>query len=121
MNSSDFQLETFLPLREPAFTILLSLAGGEKHGYAILKTVEHLSRGKLRLSTGTLYAALSRLVDQWLIERVDAVDNERDNQRSRSSKVYRLTELGRRVLHAETERIHALVAISHLHLNERPS
>jgi len=62
-----FQL---LPLREPTFFILLSLASQEKHGYAILQDIKEISEGKVKLSTGTLYEALARLLDQGLIERV---------------------------------------------------
>ena len=61
---------SYLPLTEPTFYILLSLAPSKKHGYAILRDVEGLSKGRLRLSTSTLYSALARLLDQGLIERV---------------------------------------------------
>jgi DNA-binding PadR family transcriptional regulator len=74
--------------------ILLSLASGEKHGYAIIKAVEDLSSEKLRLSTGTLYEALARLLEQELIERVDAGSGEGEGQRGRRRKAYRLTDLG---------------------------
>jgi DNA-binding PadR family transcriptional regulator len=117
-------IQDLLPLREPTFYILLSLAKGEKHGYAILKAVESLSHGKLQLSTGTLYEALARLVEQELIERVDGheveVDNDlpKEDQRSRTRKAYRLTQLGLRVLKAETERMQALVAMTRLQMGE---
>ena len=53
-----------VPLQEPTFYILLSLRGGEKHGYAILKDVAEMSSEQVKLSTGTLYGALFRLLDQ---------------------------------------------------------
>ncbi len=59
-NQAD-DMAAMLPLREPTFLILLSLADGEKHGYAILKDVSEISQGKVLLSTGTLYEALARL------------------------------------------------------------
>ena len=55
------KVSEWLPLREPTFFILLSLARGEKHGYAIMKDIEDLSRDRVKLSTGTLYEALARL------------------------------------------------------------
>jgi DNA-binding PadR family transcriptional regulator len=100
-----------IPLTEATFYILLSLAPGQKHGYAILKDVEALSEGRIRLSTGTLYGALKRLLDQDWIERVDeptAPDERAEPGRPR--KAYRLTRLGRRSLEAETGRLERLVS-----------
>ena len=62
--------QTFLPLTEATLYILLSLAPGKKHGYAIRQDVETMSGGRIRLSTSTLYSALGRLLDQALISRV---------------------------------------------------
>ena len=59
--------EDLLPLREPTFFILLSISTEKKHGYAILQEVEALSNGKVKLSNGTLYGALTRLQEQGLI------------------------------------------------------
>ena len=98
-----------LPLSESTFLILVSLSGGPKHGYAILKEVEELSQGRVVLSTGTLYGAIKRLLgDEW-IRRVEE-PMEATNQRGRKS--YALTELGRRVLAAETKRLRGLVEIA---------
>jgi DNA-binding PadR family transcriptional regulator len=124
MDPADVNFQNLLPLREPTFFILLSLAKGEKHGYAIIKAIESLSQGKLQLSTGTLYEALARLLEQELIERVDGLEVEPDktlppeDQRSRTRKSYRLTPMGMRLLKAETERMQALIAISRLHIGE---
>ena len=101
-----------LPLREPTFFILLSLSPGPKHGYAILKEVESLSEGRLRLSTGTLYGAIKRMLDRGWIRRVGASGAGGSTQRER--KEYALTELGRRVLAAEVERLGKLVALAQL-------
>jgi DNA-binding PadR family transcriptional regulator len=92
-----------LPLREPTLYILLSLRGGEKHGYAILKEVYDLSEGKVQLSTGTLYGALYRLLDQGLIEQIEVED------RARGKKAYRLTHVGLEVFEAEVGRINHLL------------
>ena len=98
-----------LPLREPTFLILLSLAPGPKHGYAILKEVEALSDGRVKLSTGTLYGAIERLLDQDWIRRVD---DPIPNDTNRKRKAYDLTELGRKILNAETARLRKLVSVA---------
>ena len=93
---------------------------GKKHGYAILKDVEELSGGKIRLSTGTLYSALGRLLDQGLIQRVP--NDEGENTRpGLPRKAYVLTENGRRVLEAETTRLQSLVAAAHVRLRKDPA
>ncbi len=102
-----------LPLREPTFFILLSLMPEAKYGYAILKDVESLSQGKVRLSTGTLYEALVRLHDQGLIERVDNNEEggkeEMADHPGKPRKSYRLTSFGRLVIAREVERLETLV------------
>jgi DNA-binding PadR family transcriptional regulator len=102
-------LLSHLPLREPTFFILLSLSPGPKHGYAILKEVENLSEGRVKLSTGTLYGAIKRLLDQGWIRRVD---DPLPNTTDRERKSYDLTELGRRMLNAEIERLQRLVKVA---------
>jgi PadR family transcriptional regulator PadR len=99
--------QEFLPLREPTFFILLSLANGRKHGYAILKDVERLSNGKIVLSNGTLYGALTRLLDQGLIERL-SVDEPPGSGRPR--KAYRLSQDGQGVLNAEIGRLENMLS-----------
>ena len=98
-----------LPLREPTFLILLCLSPGPKHGYAILKEVDSLSEGRVKLSTGTLYGAIERLLDQGWIRRVD---DPIPNGTNRPRKAYDLTELGRRVLNAEIVRLRKLVNVA---------
>ena len=98
-----------LPLREPTFFILLSLSPGPKHGYAILKEVDKLSEGRVKLSTGTLYGAIKRLLDRNWIRRVDdPIPNGSDRER----KFYDLTESGRRALNAEIARLRKLVGVA---------
>src|SRR5205809_2521503 len=102
------------PLSEPVFFILASLEAESKHGYALLKDIELLSEGRVRLSTGTLYGALRRLLENDWIERFETADTSRDKQ------TYRLTSLGRRLLRQETDRLKQLtrVASSKLRLKE---
>ena len=95
-----------LPLTEATFYILLSLAAGSKHGYAIMKEVVALSDGRVSLSTGTLYGALKRMLESAWIERFDEPDV---TQTGRVRKAYRLTDQGRRLLEAETARMQRLV------------
>ncbi|HBY08946.1 MAG TPA: PadR family transcriptional regulator [Chloroflexi bacterium] len=105
----------YLPLREPTFLILLSLAPGPKHGYAILKEVEALSEGRVLLSTGTLYGAIKRLLDEGWIRRVD---DPLPNGTERERKAYELTETGRRAMNAEVERLRKLVNVAQIQAAE---
>jgi len=107
---------TYLPLTEPTFYILLSLAPGKKHGYAILKDVKDLSKERVNMSTSTLYTAVGRLLDQNLIERLSEDNNGASPGLPRKS--YALTELGRCVLEAETVRLQGMVKEARLRLRE---
>ena len=89
------------------FHILLALADGELHGYAIMKGVAARSEGTVRLGPGTLYTALKRLLEAGLVEEGgERPDRERDDERRR---YYRLTHLGLLVARAEARRLDALV------------
>ena len=111
---------SFLPLREPTFYILLSLALTDKHGYAIVKEVASLSEGSVQLSTGTLYEALSRLLDQGLIERVEmlAGNGPASTGPGKPRKTYRLTRIGRQVIEAEAARLSVQAAAARRQLRE---
>jgi len=89
-------------ITEPVLLILLSLATRPRHGYAILRDTEEISNGRVRLSTGTLYGALRRLLDDGWIERFEEEDT------SRGKQAYRLTSLGRRNLQMEVSRLKQL-------------
>ncbi len=103
----DDTLLTNLPLTETTFFILLSLASSAKHGYAIAKDVESMSKGRIVMSTSTLYTALKRLLEDAWIKR-SGEDPEPDES-GRPRKTYILTDLGRRMLNAETMRLQSLV------------
>lgn len=111
MTEPSSNISEFLPLREPTFFILLSLANGDKHGYAILKDVEANSGGQVTLSTSTLYEGLARLLDQGLVARVEAADDEASHP-GRPRKFYRLTGKGQQVLNAELARLQGLIAVA---------
>ncbi len=101
--------ENFLPLRTNWFHILLSLVGGEQHGYGIMQEVLERTGRKVRLWPATLYGSLKRLIEAGLIEESsERPAVEFDDARRR---YYRLTRLGRRVLDAESERLQELVHI----------
>lgn len=108
------EVENVLPLTEAVFLILLSLAPKPKHGYAIMKEVESLSHGRVMLSTGTLYGALKRLLDQAWIEPAAEADGALadEGETPRGRKAYRLTDRGRRILQAETARMANLTAVA---------
>ncbi|HYZ85282.1 MAG TPA: helix-turn-helix transcriptional regulator [Bryobacteraceae bacterium] len=101
------QIETRVkPLTEPVLLILVSLAGKPQHGYALMKDIGDLSQGRVELTTGTLYGALRRLVDDGWIERFDQEDTSRDKQ------TYRLTTVGRKHLQLELDRMKQLTRIA---------
>ena len=106
------------PLTEATFFILLSLSPAPKHGYAIMKEVKTLSDGRIVFSTGTLYGAIRRLLEQGWIKRVsDPEPNPTDRER----KSYALTDKGRKVVTAETERLRALLRTAEQRTSESPS
>jgi len=107
MAKTEPDFRRFLPLKSQWFHILLALAGGEQHGYGIMQDVLQLTHGKVRLWPATLYGSIKRLIEAGLIEESDERPApELDDARRR---YYRLTELGRRVLNAERERLEELV------------
>jgi DNA-binding PadR family transcriptional regulator len=105
------------PLTEATFFILLSLSSAPKHGYAIMKEVKLLSDGRIVFSTGTLYGALRRLLEQGWIRRVN---DPEPNPTDRERKAYALTERGQRVVHAEVERLKSLLTAVRQRASESP-
>ena len=101
------KIQDQLPLTETTLFILLSLVPQPLHGYAIMKEVEGMSNGRIQLSTGTLYGAIKRMLEQGWIERYDetVVDG-------RSRKAYRLTDIGQRILEAEMARMQSLLTVA---------
>lgn len=97
-----------VPLRPIEFEILLTLAGGERHGYAILRDTEERSEGAFRLETGTMYRALRRLVEAGLARPTERRQSDREDDERR--RYYAITAEGRRVAEQEALRLSRLVA-----------
>jgi DNA-binding PadR family transcriptional regulator len=114
--------DSLLPLRTNWFHVLLCLADGDQHGYAIMQEVMQRTEGKVRLWPATLYGSLRRLMEEDLIEECQrrAAGNADDLRR----RYYRLSPFGRRVLTAEIERLEDLVKAARAKrrvLNTEPS
>ena len=102
--------ESELPLTAATFQILLSLVGGERHGYAIMREVADRSDGTVRLGPGTLYGSLKRLLEAGLVEEgPDRADPQIDDERRR---YYRITKFGVSVARAEARRMAAMVRVA---------
>jgi len=103
---SEPDLRSTLPLGASTFYILLSLAGGDLHGYGVMKEVEAHTAGSVKLGPGTLYRIVKQLLaDGWISELDDASDAER-------RRCYRLTPRGRAIATAEAERLDELVSLA---------
>lgn len=109
--------QSFLPLSQAHFHVLVALTEGERHGYAIMGAVEQSSGGIVRMGAATLYGTLKRLVDAGLAEESDRRPADDDDQRRR---YYRLTGIGRTVCAAEADRLAHLVRITRANLRLGP-
>lgn len=111
MTTPDLPVSKLLPLPEAAFHILIALAAGDRHGYAIIQEVVAATGGQLRLGAGTLYRSLQRMLEQGLIEEtVDRPAPEADDERRR---YYRITPHGRDAARAEAGRLAGMVRLAH--------
>jgi DNA-binding PadR family transcriptional regulator len=93
-----------LPLKPDALLILTVLAGGERHGYAIMLEAERLSRGAVRIQAGALYRRLARMLGEGLIEELDERPGEVEGHDERR-RYYGVTPFGARVAAAEADRL----------------
>ena len=97
-------------LTPAVFHVLLALADGEKHGYAIMRSVEDHTAGSLKMGAGTLYGTLQRLSDAgWVL---DAAARRAQSARDEKRRFYRLTAAGRDALGTEVRRLEALVRLA---------
>jgi DNA-binding PadR family transcriptional regulator len=102
-------VQSLLPLTPTVFYMLLALADGEKHGYAIMQAVDKETQGQMQIRTGSLYGSIRRMSEAGLIEETsERPDPELDDERRR---YYGLTGFGRRVLTAEAARIAQAMAV----------
>jgi len=110
LSTDQNKAEPFGPLTPAMFHVLLALAGEDLHGYAILKEVELRTGGKVRLSTGTLYGIIKRLLGDGLIAelRTRPAESEDDERR----RYYRLTPKGRHVAATEAERMDEILSVA---------
>jgi DNA-binding PadR family transcriptional regulator len=109
-------LDTYLPLSPATLHILLSLAGEELHGYAIMQEVQRQSEGKYKLGPGTLYDNLQKMIDRGLVEELGKRPSDDDPRR----RYYRLSILGRGVLTAEISRLDDVVREGKMRLQAKP-
>src|SRR5215204_334641 len=108
MNAGD-GIDGLLPLPPATLHILLALAEGERHGYAIIQDVEARTGGELRMSAGTLYRSIARMVEQGLITEVAKRRTADDDARRR---YYRLTPFGNACARAEMRRMSDLIHLA---------
>lgn len=99
--------QRLIPLTPAVFFILLALAEGEKHGYAIMQGVASLSDDRVRMGPGTLYTTIQRLLDQSLIEETQGTGEPSDHESRR--RYYKLTRTGKLLLAAEIDRMESLL------------
>jgi DNA-binding PadR family transcriptional regulator len=110
MTHPDPEVAALLPLPQATFHILMAVADEERHGYAIIQSVEERTGGELRMSAGTLYRSIARMVEQGMLVEsrrrpARAIDDER-------RRYYRITPLGRTVARAEARRLAQLVRLA---------
>jgi len=102
-----------MAMQEPTFFILTALAEGPLHGYGVIQAVLGLSKERIRLRPGTLYAALDRLTEDGLL----AVDRE-ENVEGRYRRYYRLTDDGATALEVEVERMRTNATLASVRLRK---
>jgi DNA-binding PadR family transcriptional regulator len=101
---------TYQPLTPAVFHVLLALADGDRHGYAIMKSVEDHTEGTLKMGAGTLYGTLQRLTELGWVSETAAP--QAMSVRDGSRRFYRLTTEGRHALGAEVRRLEDLVRLA---------
>jgi DNA-binding PadR family transcriptional regulator len=101
------EADTSTPLPAAVFQILVALADQDRHGYAIMQDVAARTGGRMKLSPGTLYGSIKRMLEDGLIAEVDERPDPGDDDERR--RYYRLTRSGREVAQAETHRLTTLL------------
>ena len=106
MTKRDIDVERQLPLAPAVLHILIALGDGERHGYAVMQEVSERTGGRVRMSPGTLYGSIRKMLDEGLIEELFNRGAAADDERRR---YYRVTKFGRAVAAAEADRLAALL------------
>src|SRR5688500_1600605 len=104
--------ESQLPLPAATFHILMALADEERHGYAIIQEVAARTGGEVRVSPGTLYRSIQRMVDQDLVAELTMRERPAKDEDDARRRYYRLTPFGRAVAEAETRRLGELLRLA---------
>jgi DNA-binding PadR family transcriptional regulator len=107
MPKTTARVKEFLPLRPAVFHILVVLAEGERHGYAVKQEVERRTDGVVKMGPGTLYESIQRMLERGLVEESSARPHPENDQAQR--RYYRISKFGREVLEAEVARLSAIV------------
>ena len=117
MTKRDIDVERLLPLPPAVLHILIALGEGERHGYAVMQEVAERTGGKVRMSPGTLYGSMRKMLDEGLIEEPfhRATPGDRSRPDDPRRRYYRVTRFGRAVAAAEAERLTSL--LHHARLN----
>ena len=103
-------VDDFLPLQPAVFHILMVLAEGDNHGYAIIGAIAARTDGRVRIGAGTLYRSIQRMLEDGLVTEIDERPApEEDDERRR---YYRITTVGRKAALAETQRLADLVKLA---------
>ncbi|HXG54610.1 MAG TPA: helix-turn-helix transcriptional regulator [Vicinamibacterales bacterium] len=105
----DAEIHALLPLAPAFFQILIALGDGERHGYSVMQDVADRTGGRVRMSPGTLYGSIKRMLAEGLIEELTTGAAGADERR----RYYRTTKFGRRVAAAEAARISSLLLQAH--------
>lgn len=110
MRKKEINPEEMLPLTPAAFHVLMALADGERHGYAIMQEIAEHTDGRMQMGPGTLYGTIKRLLEAGLIEESDErPDPHLDDERRR---YYRLSGVGEKVVRAEAQRYADMAAVA---------
>ena len=110
MAADDPTVDSLLPLQPATFHILMALADDDRHGYAIIQEIAARTDGTIRMSAGTLYRSIQRMIEQGLIVEIhERPAPELDDERRR---YYRITKFGEAVARAETRRLQNLVRLA---------
>ena len=104
------EVDALLPLAPAFLHILIALGDGERHGYSIMQDVAERTDGKVKMSPGTLYGSIKRMLEEDLIEELTTGAAGADERR----RFYRITKFGRRVAAAEAERLTSLLSQARL-------